>query len=77
MKVYSFVYANGNLNNFSGDIKAFYTYLTNSQAFPASSQYLLGMYISSTILIETMAYLWFSIFVFENVLVGDGLIFLV
>lgn len=42
MKVYSFVYANGNLQNFSGDVKAFYTYLTNSQSFPASSQYLLG-----------------------------------
>jgi xyloglucan-specific endo-beta-1,4-glucanase len=40
-KTFSFVAANGPIYNFNGDIKAFFTYLTNNQGFPASSQYLL------------------------------------
>lgn len=46
MKVYSFV-ASSTISNFSGDLKAFFTYLINSQGFP-SSQYLKGAAVSST-----------------------------
>jgi xyloglucan-specific endo-beta-1,4-glucanase len=46
MKVYSFVYANGILNSFSGDIKLFWNYLASNQGYPISSQYLLGEFIS-------------------------------
>ncbi|MCJ1312662.1 hypothetical protein MMC25_006338 [Agyrium rufum] len=40
MKVYSFLSAVNPLTTFSGDVKAFYTYLQQSQGYPASSQYL-------------------------------------
>ncbi|KAI0123211.1 concanavalin A-like lectin/glucanase domain-containing protein [Xylariales sp. AK1849] len=40
MKVYSFVAVNAPLQSYSGDIREFYTYLTNHQGFPAGSQYL-------------------------------------
>jgi xyloglucan-specific endo-beta-1,4-glucanase len=40
-KTFSFVTANGPINNFSGDIKPFFTYLADNQGFPMSSQYLL------------------------------------
>jgi xyloglucan-specific endo-beta-1,4-glucanase len=42
MQVYSFV-APGNLTNWSGDVKNFYTYLQNNKGYPASSQYVLSM----------------------------------
>ncbi|PNP38362.1 endoglucanase-1 precursor [Trichoderma gamsii] len=41
MQVYSFV-APGNLTNWSGDVKNFYTYLQNNKGYPASSQYVLS-----------------------------------
>jgi len=41
-KVYSFVIANSPLASFSGDIKAFYTYLINNEGYP-SSQYLITL----------------------------------
>jgi xyloglucan-specific endo-beta-1,4-glucanase len=41
MKVYSFVISSSPLTNFSGDIKAFYTYLINNEGYP-SSQYLIS-----------------------------------
>ncbi|EMC98704.1 glycoside hydrolase family 12 protein [Baudoinia panamericana UAMH 10762] len=41
-KTYSFV-ASSPITSFSGDIKPFFTYLTNSQGFPASSQYLIDL----------------------------------
>ena len=53
MKVYSFVYANGSLNSFSGDVKAFFNYLVNSWGFPASSQYLTSKLFRSKILPNT------------------------
>jgi xyloglucan-specific endo-beta-1,4-glucanase len=42
MKVYSFVYNNGQLANFSGDVKAFWNYLVSSHGFPQNNQYLLS-----------------------------------
>jgi xyloglucan-specific endo-beta-1,4-glucanase len=41
MTVFSFV-ASSEVTKFSGDIKSFFTYLTNSQGFPAS-QFLLSL----------------------------------
>nr|WGH58491.1 endoglucanase [Trichoderma koningiopsis] len=41
MQTYSFV-APGNLTNWSGDVKNFYTYLQNNKGYPASSQYVLN-----------------------------------
>jgi hypothetical protein len=43
-KTFSFVAANGPLTNWSGDIKAFWTYLAQHQGYPQSSQYLLNTY---------------------------------
>lgn len=42
--VYSFVPAQSGQQrtSFNGDIKAFFTYLTQNKGFPASSQYLIG-----------------------------------
>jgi xyloglucan-specific endo-beta-1,4-glucanase len=45
MKVYSFV-ATSTISSFSGDLKAFYTYLINSQGFP-STQYLKAAAVSA------------------------------
>lgn len=41
MKVFSFI-SQGTTYNWSGDAKQFFTYLQNSQGFPASSQNLIG-----------------------------------
>jgi len=40
MKVYSFLSTQNPLNNFSGDVKLFFTYLASTQGYPISSQYL-------------------------------------
>lgn len=42
MKVFSFI-APSPITSYSGDLKNFYTYITNNQGFPASSQYLISM----------------------------------
>jgi xyloglucan-specific endo-beta-1,4-glucanase len=42
MKVYSFV-APQIINSFSADVKQFFSYLQDSQGFPAASQNLIGM----------------------------------
>lgn len=39
---YSFVATNGPIMSWSGDIKAFFTYLASKHGYPASSQYLIG-----------------------------------
>lgn len=41
MKVFSFI-APSPIQSFSADVKQFYTYLQNSQSYPASSQNLIG-----------------------------------
>jgi xyloglucan-specific endo-beta-1,4-glucanase len=54
MKVYSFV-ATNTINNFSGDLKEFYTYLIKSQGFPGT-QYMKGAAVSP-ICIENRSFL--------------------
>lgn len=41
MKVYSFV-ATSTINSFTGDLKDFFTYLTNSKGYPATTQNLIS-----------------------------------
>lgn len=41
MKVFSFI-ASSQINDFSANVKDFFTYLQNSQGYPASSQNLLS-----------------------------------
>ena len=55
MKVYSFVYANGVLNSFNGDVKVFWNYLVSSWGYPASSQYLTSKLYRSDIYLSTNA----------------------
>ena len=43
MKVFSFI-APSPMNSFSADVKQFYTYLANSQGYPASNQNLIGTF---------------------------------
>ncbi|KAI0198224.1 concanavalin A-like lectin/glucanase domain-containing protein [Astrocystis sublimbata] len=43
MRVYSFVATSPPVTSFSSDIKEFFNYLSNSQGFPASSQYLITL----------------------------------
>jgi len=46
MKVYSFLPPQGQTyNSFNADAKAFFTYLTQNQGFPESSQNLIGALI--------------------------------
>jgi xyloglucan-specific endo-beta-1,4-glucanase len=43
MKVYSFV-ASSPINSYDGNVKDFFTYLTNNKGFPASSQNLISKF---------------------------------
>jgi xyloglucan-specific endo-beta-1,4-glucanase len=44
MKVYSFI-APSPINSYNGNLKDFFTYLTNSKGFPASSQNLISKFL--------------------------------
>jgi xyloglucan-specific endo-beta-1,4-glucanase len=46
MKVYSFIAASP-VNNFTGDIKNFFTWLASNKAYPISSQNLIGKFCYS------------------------------